>query len=69
VGEINLTLDGANALIDKLTGLGMLPQSQAMNVRMMLGLFARPGAGPDNLTSKIELREDGTIHANEQRLK
>lgn len=73
VGQINLSLDGANALIDKLTGLGLLPQSQAMNARMMLGLFARPvqgpDAGPDNLTSTIEMREDGTVYANDQRLK
>lgn len=69
VGEVNLTIDGANQLIDRLVGLGMLPQSKAMNARMMLGLFARPGDSPDALTSKIEMRPDGTVHANDQRLK
>lgn len=69
VGEINLTIDGANQLIDRLFGLGLMPQNQAMNARMMLGLFARPGEGPDALTSKIEMRPDGTVHANDQRLK
>lgn len=69
IGEINLTIDGANQLIDRLIGLGLLPQSQAMNARMMLGLFARPGDSPDALTSKIEMRPDGTVHANDQRLK
>lgn len=69
VGEINLTIDGANQLIDRLSTLGLLPQNEAMNFRMLLGLFARPGDTPDSLTSKIEMRPDGTVHANGQRLK
>jgi hypothetical protein len=69
VGEANLRLTGANALIDKLISLGFLPEDQAMGARMMLGLFARPGEGADILTSRIEAREDGTVFANGQRLK
>lgn len=68
-GEVNLTLTGANTLIDKLVNLGFVPQDQAMGARMMLGLFARPVEGQDKMTSRIEAREDGSVFANGQRLK
>jgi hypothetical protein len=48
--------------------MGLVPEDQAMAARMMLGLFARPGDGPDTLTSKIEVKGDGAILANGQRL-
>ena len=38
-----------------------------MGVRMMLGLFAVP-EGNDGYVSKIEMREDGGLYANGQRL-
>lgn len=68
-GAIDLQLSGANALIDKLVGMGLLPEEQAMGARMMMGLFAVPGEGEDNLTSRIEVKPDGQILANGQRLK
>lgn len=68
-GSINLDIVGANALIDRLIALGFLPQEQAMGARMMLGMFARPGAGEDTLTSTIEVREDGAVFANGQRIR
>jgi hypothetical protein len=67
VGEINLNLTGANALMDKLTAIGLLPADTAMGARMMMGMFAVP-AGDDALTSKIEFKEDGGIYANGQRI-
>ncbi len=69
VGDININIAGANALIDKLTAMGMLPAEQAMGARMMMGLFAVPGAAPDTLKSKIEFNEAGQILANGQRIK
>lgn len=69
VGQINLSLAGANALIDKLVAMGLLPQDQAMGARMMMGLFAVAGSEPDTLNSKIEFTEDGQILANGQRIK
>jgi hypothetical protein len=36
---------------------------------MMMGLFARPGPGEDELVSKIEVTEDGQVLANGQRIK
>lgn len=69
VGEVNIDLAGANALLDKLVTIGLLPQDQAMGARMMMGLFAVPGDGEDTLKSKIEFKEAGQILANGQRLK
>jgi hypothetical protein len=67
-GSIDLKLVGANALIDKLVGMGLLPEEQAMMGRMMMGMFARP-EGEDTLTSKIEINgAEGSISANGQRL-
>lgn len=66
-GTINLQLVGANALIDKLVAMGMIPEDQAMGARMMMGMFARPGNGPDTLTSTIEFKDKG-FFANGMRL-
>lgn len=67
-GSVDLQLQGGNGLIDKLSGMGLLPQEQAMGARMMLGIFARPGEGEDSLVSKIEINEQGHVLANGQRL-
>jgi hypothetical protein len=67
LGAVDLKLVGANALIDKLVAMGLLPEDQAMGARMMMGMFAVP-AGDDVLTSKIEFREGGSIFANGQQI-
>jgi hypothetical protein len=67
-GVIDLKLTGGNALIDKLVATGLLPEDQAMGVRMMMGLLAVPGATPDTLNSKIEINEQGHVLANGQRI-
>jgi hypothetical protein len=66
-GSINVTIKGVNQLIDNLITMGLLPEDQAMGFRMMLGMFTRPGAGGDEVTSLIEFR-DGGIFANGQQL-
>lgn len=68
-GFVDMNIVGANGLMDNLIEMGLLPQEQAMGARMMLGLFARPGDGPDTLTSKIEIKGDGSIFANGQQIK
>ncbi len=68
-GELDLKLVGTNGLLDKLVSIGILPEQQATSVRMMMGLFAVPGDGPDTLTSKIEVNGEGHVSANGQRLK
>lgn len=67
-GAVDLRLEGGNGLIDKLVETGLVPAEQLMGIRMMLGLFAVP-AGDDVMTSKIEMRDDGGVYANGQRLR
>lgn len=68
-GTLALGLTGGNALLDNLVAMGLIPEEQAMGVRMMVGMFARPGEGGDSLVSEIEVNEDGQIFANGQRLR
>ena len=68
-GIANLMLVGGNGLLDKLVAMGFVPEEQAMGARMMTGLFARPGDGEDTLVSTIEVKEDGSVLANGQRIK
>ncbi len=68
-GAVDLSLVGANGLLDKLIGLGLVPEDQAMGVRMMMGLFAVPGEGEDTLNSRIEVTPEGQVLANGQRLR
>ncbi|MFC3612177.1 DUF2125 domain-containing protein [Lutimaribacter marinistellae] len=68
-GQANLTLAGANALLDKLIGMGFMSQEDAMGARMMMGMLAVPGDAPDTLKSTIEITADGQILANGQRIK
>ncbi len=64
VGVWEFGLTGANALLDKLIQIGLIPEEQAMGTRMMIGMFARPGDTPDSLVSKIEFTEEGRVVAN-----
>lgn len=63
VGKINLELNGAFALIDKLIAMGYLPPEQGQMARMMSGMVARP-VGDDQLVSEFEFTRDGGILAN-----
>lgn len=67
-GVADLKLVGGNALLDKLTALGLVPADQVMVARMGMAMFTRPGDGPDTLTSKIEITPDAQILANGQRI-
>jgi hypothetical protein len=67
LGSATFRINGANALLDSLVDMGMLPRDQVMGARMMMGLFATP-TGEDELTSTIEVNEQGHLLANGQRL-
>jgi hypothetical protein len=69
VGDVNITIAGASALLDRLVAIGMLPPDQVMGARMMLGVFAVPGDAADTLNSRIEFTEAGEILANGQRIR
>lgn len=64
VGAVDLSVTGANGLIQSLSDGGLLPPQQAGMARGMLGMFAIPGSGPDSFTSTIEFQPDGSITAN-----
>ena len=68
-GTLNLSLIGGNALLDNLTLMGFVPADQAMGIRLMTGMFTRPGDGPDALVSEITINEQGHVLANGQRIK
>ncbi|OZA10766.1 MAG: hypothetical protein B7Y02_09975, partial [Rhodobacterales bacterium 17-64-5] len=68
LGEANVVVTGANALIDGLIGTGLVTQEDAMGVRMMMGAFMSPGPNPDELTSKIEAKPGFEIYVNGQRI-
>lgn len=68
LGEANVTVSGANALIDGLIATGLMAEEDAMGARMMMGAFMSPGANPDELTSKIEAKAGGEIYVNGQRV-
>lgn len=69
-GTVDLKLVGGNGLVDKLIAMGMVPEEGATGARMMMGLFARIVEGTeDTLTSQIEIKEDGSVMANGQRLR
>ncbi len=68
LGEANVTVTGANALIDGLIKTGLLSEDDAMGARMMMGMFMVPGASADELTSKIEAKEGMQILVNGQPL-
>jgi hypothetical protein len=67
-GGVELTLEGANALIDKLIAMGLMTSEDAMGARMMMSMFAVPGDGPDNLKSTIQINEEGHVLANGMRI-
>jgi hypothetical protein len=66
-GKITIGIKGVNKLVENLIALGILTEDDAMGFRMGLAMFARPGAGPDELTSEIEFK-DGGMFANGQQL-
>ncbi|SFC64795.1 DUF2125 domain-containing protein [Tropicimonas isoalkanivorans] len=63
-GTANFKLVGGNALIENLSKVGLIPAEQLMMVRMMTGMFAKPGEGPDELLSEISIDGKGTILIN-----
>lgn len=66
-GEVTVNINGANALIDTLVGMGLVPEDQAGMGRMMMGMFARK-VGDDQLTSTVEINDQGHVVANGQRI-
>ena len=68
-GAVDLRLEGGNGLLDRLVAMGLLPEDQAMTVRMMAAMFAEADEDEDTLTSRVEIKKDGTITVNGQRMR
>lgn len=71
VGEVGVTLKGANGLIDTLVQMGLMTDQDAAGARMGMAMVARPdpSAGEDVLTSQFVFTEEGGILANGMQLK
>jgi len=67
-GILNLTVSGANGLLDNLVKLGFVTNEEAMSARTMMALLGVPGDTPDTLTSTIEIDEQGHVLANGLRI-
>jgi len=68
-GSVDLALTGGITLLDTLTAMNVVPQQQAFGIKALTGLFAKPGPGPDALTSRIEIDATGRILANGQQIR
>jgi hypothetical protein len=68
-GMLNVTITGAQTLLETLVEIGLVPQEQAMGALMMLGIFTVPGTAEGQLTSQLEINAQGHVLANGQRLR
>lgn len=66
-GQVTINLNGANALMDNLVAMGLIPEEELMMPRMMMGMFATP-VGDDMLQTVLEVNSEGHVLANGQRL-
>lgn len=66
-GKLTVNIKGVTKLVDNLIALGVLTEDDAMGFRMALAMFAKPGAGPDELVSEVEFK-DGGVFANGMQL-
>jgi hypothetical protein len=67
-GILNFSLTGGNALLDKVTAMGLVPADQVTGLRMMMGIFAAPATdGSDSMTSAVEFKDKG-LFVNGQQL-
>ena len=65
-GTITVTLDGINAVLDALVGIGIVSPDDMMGARMGLAMFFRPGANPDQLVTDIEFSNGGIVVNGQQ---
>ncbi len=68
-GTAEVRLEGANQLIDTLLAMGLISEDDAFGARMLMGVMGRAGEGEDVLLSTIEVKGNGEISANGQRLR
>jgi hypothetical protein len=64
VGTVTVDLVGIRALLDGLAAIGAVSEDDLLGLRMGLAATTRPGTGPDQVVSQIELRADGGVFVN-----
>jgi hypothetical protein len=69
IGTLNLFATGLNALGTNLAKLGVVSQEEVMGVLFLMSSFTTPGDTPDSVSTKIELKENGSIFANGTQVK
>ncbi len=69
IGKASFVVNGANAIIDGMVAAGMMTAEEANYGRLGMGMVLTPGDGPDQMTSDIDARADGSIYVNGERLK
>ncbi|MBQ2261637.1 MAG: DUF2125 domain-containing protein [Loktanella sp.] len=67
-GEVAVTINGLNGLLDNLVTMGLIPAEEMMAPRMMMGMFAR-STGDDQLETRLEVTPEGQVLANGQRIR
>ena len=67
-GEANIVVSGLNSVFDQLIEAGLLQPDQLMPIRMGLGM-GFVATGEDELTSEVEVRSNGGIYVNGQRMR
>ena len=68
-GWLEAKISGGDTLIDRLIEIGLLPSSEAIGARMMLGMFTVPGEAKDTLQTTVEITKQGQVIANGQRIR
>lgn len=74
IGTLDLRAAGLNSLIDRLVLVApdLFGEAEALSLRGVLSAYTTKGTdgtGKESLTTRIEVKEDGTIFANGRRLK
>lgn len=65
IGAADFEIKGLNGLFDRLVAMNLVPQDQAMGLRMMMAMFTVP-TGEDSARSRIEADEAGDVRVNGQ---
>ena len=67
-GDASIVVSGLNTVFDQLIEAGLLQPDQLMPIRMGMGM-GFVATGEDELTSDVEVRSNGGVYVNGQRMR
>jgi hypothetical protein len=67
-GDASIVVSGLNTVFDQLIEAGLLQPDQLMPIRMGMGM-GFIATGEDELTSDVEVRSNGGVYVNDQRMR